>query len=269
MSNAQLRKIDSLVSTTELASLLDQVKVLDGTCQVQTEILVKTFEIRDKTTALPYMLPTPEVFAEAVGQLGITENNHVVIYDTVGILGATRVYWTFKVFGHRNVSILNGGLPKWLKDAHPTEIDASKVASVKYTLPTLNKQLVINYSEIIQHAQQQQQQRGDAKEPSFQLLEARPAPLLSAGKIPGSTHISVLEMIGDGQLLDLEKLRGIFESHGVDINKKIVTTCGAGIAASTVYFALEKIGAKDIAVYDGSFAEYASRTDSIIEKPNI
>ncbi|KAI7853028.1 Rhodanese-like domain-containing protein [Circinella umbellata] len=282
---SQSRNFKSLVSTSELASSLDKVKVLDGSWHmpnanrdayqeyVQQHIPGARFfgidEIKDTTVDLPHMLPTPEVFAEAVGRLGISEKDQVVVYDSVGIFSATRVYWTFKVFGHQNVSVLNGGLAKWIKEGRATETGAPKITHTHYTVPTLNKQLVRDYNQVLENARQDGKlaQVLDARpNPRFTGEAPEPRPGLSSGHMPGSISVPFNVVIEDGQLLDSEKLRGVFESRGVDLDKEIVASCGSGITASTLYFALEQAGAKNIAVYDGSWTEYADKKDSIIVK---
>ncbi|KAI8140440.1 Rhodanese-like domain-containing protein [Fennellomyces sp. T-0311] len=279
------RNFGSLVSTAELASSLDQVKVLDGSWHMpnanrdpyqeflQQHIPGARFfgidEIKDTTVNLPHMLPTPEVFAEAVGNLGISEKDQVVVYDSVGIFSATRVYWTFKAFGHQNISVLNGGLQKWIKEGRPTETGATNFSAVKYAVPTLNKQLVRDYAQVLENARQggKPAQVLDARPHARFTGEApEPRPGLSSGHMPGSISIPFNVVIQDGELLDTEKLRDIFVSRGVDLDKEIVTSCGSGITASTLYFALEQVGAKNVAVYDGSWTEYADKKDSIIEK---
>ncbi|KAI9488870.1 Rhodanese-like domain-containing protein [Zychaea mexicana] len=284
-ATAAKRNFGSLVSTDELASSLDQIKVLDGSWHmpnanrdphqdfVKQHIPGARFfgidEIKDTTVNLPHMLPTPEVFAEAVGQLGISEKDQVVVYDSVGIFSATRVYWTFKAFGHQNVSILNGGLPKWLKEGRPTESGETKVTPAKYAVPTLNKQLVRDYAQVLENARRggKPAQVLDARpNPRFTGEAPEPRPGLSSGHMPGSISVPFNVVIEDGQLLDSEKLREVFESRGVDLSKEIVTSCGSGITASTLYVALEQAGAKNVAVYDGSWTEYADKKDSIIEK---
>ncbi|KAG1268875.1 hypothetical protein G6F68_000727 [Rhizopus microsporus] len=283
----QKRSFASLISVQELKSNLENVKILDGSWHMPNsnrdpydEFLKKRIAksqffhidgIKDTSTDLPHMLPSPEVFANAVGKLGIDQHDHVVVYDTVGVFSACRVYWTFKAFGHDTVSVLNGGLPAW---DGPTESGVpEKVREKHYKVPTINAQIVRDYPTILANARKAQ-----SNEDYIQVLDARPyarftgqAPEpregLSSGHMPGSISVPFGEVVGpDGKLYDDEKLKQIFQAKGVDLSKEIITSCGSGITASILFMALERAGAKNLAVYDGSWTEYASRNDAIIIK---
>ncbi|KAG0172687.1 hypothetical protein DFQ28_009665 [Apophysomyces sp. BC1034] len=284
------RSLGSLVSTTELESVLDQVKVLDGSWHMPNvnrdphkEFLEKRVagaqffgidEIKDTTSDLPHMLPTPEKFAEAVEKLGISDQDQVVVYDSAGLFSACRVYWTFKAFGHKQVSVLNGGLPKWIREKRPIESGPlSKVEHVKYSVPQLDTKLVRDYQYVLQNAKLSQTNASHAAlvldarpNPRFTGEAPEPRPGLSSGHMPGSISVPFGQVINEGELLSDDELRQLFLSRGVDFDKEIVTSCGSGITASVLYFALERLGAKNIAVYDGSWTEYADKKDSIIVK---
>lgn len=196
-----------------------------------------------------------------------------------------------QAFGHENVSVLNGGLPKWIKDGYPTESTEPKVEPATYQVPEINQNLVWNYDAVLENARQQGKiaQVLDARpRPRFTGQVPEPRPGLSSGHMPGSISLPFDELIKDGSLMDQEKLRQVLQSKHVDLEKPIVTSCGksffflletcskeihilvlligSGITASILYFALEQVGAKDIAVYDGSWTEYAGKKDSIIVK---
>ncbi|KAI8060849.1 Rhodanese-like domain-containing protein [Gongronella butleri] len=285
------RGYSSLLSADEVASSLDKVKVLDSSWHMPNanrdpfqEFLAKRIDgarffgidtIKDTTVDLPHMLPTPEVFAQAVGDLGISNEDHVVVYDSVGTFSAARVYWTFKAFGHQGpVSILNGGLPAWERGGHA--VVGGPVAAIErasYAVPTLQKDLVRDYATMLQHAKAAQ-----AGNSTPQILDARalarftgeapePRPGLSSGHMPGSICVPFQEVANaQGQYKSDDELRALFESKGVDLTKPIITSCGSGITASVLYVALERAGAKQVAVYDGSWTEYADKSDAIIVK---
>ncbi|KAI9013749.1 Rhodanese-like domain-containing protein [Phycomyces nitens] len=281
----------SLVSTEELASNIGNVKVLDGSWHMPNanrdpyeEYLakhIKTAEffpidtIKDTSVDLPHMLPAPKVFAKAVGDLGISNDDQVVVYDTAGIFSACRVYWTFKAFGHNRVSVLNGGLPLWIKENRPTESGRVDVKPVDYKVKPLDTKLVRDYATVLANAKLAETK----PEEQIQVLDARPkarftgeAPEpragLSSGHMPNSISVPFNEVIDptSGKLLDDEALRKLFASKNVDLTKPVITSCGSGITASILYLALERAGAKDIAVYDGSWTEYADKKDSLIVK---
>lgn len=231
-----------------------------------------------------------------IGKLGIDENDHVVVYDTAGVFSACRVYWTFKVkiykieitklidffayskhkkvFGHDAISVLNGGLSLWEKTGGAIETGEPKAIKPKtYKVPKINKDLVRDYQTVLANARSIQ----NGGQSGVQILDARPyarftgdqpepRPELSSGHMPGSISVAFNEVVESGQMLDDDSLRQVFEGKGVDINKEIITSCGSGITASILYLALERIGAKHLAVYDGSWTEYAGQKDAIIVK---
>ncbi|CAG8584411.1 3054_t:CDS:2 [Ambispora gerdemannii] len=232
-------------------------------------------EIKDKTVDLPHMLPSPENFAKAVGDLGISENDHIVAYDSVGIFSSPRVYWTFKAFGHEKISVLDGGLPKWIEEKREIESGPVSITPKEYRTPTLNHKLVRSYQDIIKNIEQGPdtsnfEQVIDARpEKRFTGVDPEPRPGLSNGHMPYSINIpfhAVIDPSTKNTLLDNDSLKKLFESKKVDLKKPIVLSCGSGITASTLYFALEKVGARQIAVYDGSWTEYASNAKSPIVK---
>ncbi|OAD79558.1 hypothetical protein PHYBLDRAFT_129981 [Phycomyces blakesleeanus NRRL 1555(-)] len=281
----------NLVSTEELASNLGKVKVLDGSWHMPNtnrdpyeEYLAKHIKtagffpidtIKDTSVDLPHMLPAPEVFAKAVGNLGISNDDQVVVYDTAGIFSACRVYWTFKAFGHNRVSVLNGGLPAWIKENRPTESGNVDIKPVEFKVKPLDESLVRDYKTVLANAKlaetnpQQQIQVLDAR-PKARFTGEAPEPRagLSSGHMPNSISVPFNEVIdpAKGELLDDESLRKLFASKNVDLTKPMITSCGSGITASILYLALERAGAKDIAVYDGSWTEYADKKDSLIIK---
>ncbi|KAL9555146.1 hypothetical protein PS6_003009 [Mucor atramentarius] len=289
MSPPQCRSFGSLVSPKELKSALSSVKVLDGSWHMPNanrdpyqEYLNKRIAgsqffgidtIKDTSNDLPHMLPSPDNFADAVGKLGISENDHVVVYDTAGVFSACRVYWTFKAFGHESISVLNGGLPAWEKVDGPLETGAPEPVEPKmYKVSHVNKDIVRDYQTVLANARSIQQGKDGA-----QVLDARPyarftgeAPEprigLSSGHMPGSISVAFNEVVESGEMLNDDKLRKVFESKGVNVDKEIITSCGSGITASILYLALERIGARKLAVYDGSWTEYAAKDDALIIK---
>lgn len=178
-----------------------------------------------------------------------------------------------KVFGHHSISVLNGGLPAWEKIDGPTETGPpSPVEPKNYKVPSIDKNLIRNYEQVLSNARAiENGQEGalviDAR-PYARFTGEAPEPRagLSSGAMPGSISIAFNQLVESGKLLDDDKLRHVFESNGVDISKDIITSCGSGITASILYFALDRIGAKHVAVYDGSWTEYAAQKDAIIVK---
>ncbi|KAH8550211.1 Rhodanese-like domain-containing protein [Umbelopsis sp. PMI_123] len=230
-------------------------------------------DIKDHSSDLPHMLPSKDDFASAVGKLGISNNDHVVIYDSIGVISACRVYWTFRIFGHQKVSVLNGGLPKWIAEGRPVESGEPKpISPVEYKVTDVNDQLVRDYDTIINNVKKVK--NGDN---GFLVADARsharftgeaaePRASLSSGHMPGSISMPFQELMSGTEFLSDEVLKAKWSGKISDLKQEIVASCGSGITASVLYFTLERIGAQNISVYDGSWTEYAGRKESIIEK---
>ncbi|CAG8647150.1 4436_t:CDS:2 [Acaulospora morrowiae] len=283
-SSVSNNSISPLVSTDWVAQNQDSIIAVDGSWHMPNsnrdpykEYFEKRLknarffgidEIKDKSVDLPHMLPTPKDFADAVGKLGISESDYVVVYDSVGIFSATRVYWTFKVFGHKKISLLDGGLPKWLAENREIESGPIDIKPKSYTVPTLNTKLVRNYDDIRKNIDSNLEQVLDAR-PGLRFTGEAPEPRpgLPSGHMPHSISVpfnSVIDPNTKNTLLKDEELKKLFESKNVDLEKPIILSCGSGVTATMLYSALEKIGAKNLAVYDGSWTEYASKEGSPI-----
>ncbi|KAM3588562.1 hypothetical protein VKS41_001004 [Umbelopsis sp. WA50703] len=278
----------TLISTSALAQD-SNVKILDGSWHmpnanrdpyqefVQKRIPGAQFfgidEIKDKASDLPHMLPSKDIFAEAVGKLGISNNDHVVIYDSVGVVSACRVYWTFRIFGHEKVSVLNGGLPKWISENRPLDTgELTPVDPAQYQVTNVNEGLVRDYDTIINNVKKVQSGEGgflvaDARSNArFTGESPEPRPSLSSGHMPGSVSMPFQDLMSGTEFLDDEALKQKWLAQIPELNQEIVTSCGSGITASVLYFTLERIGATNISVYDGSWTEYAGRKESVIVK---
>lgn len=215
--------------------------------------------IADLSTGLPHMLPSPEVFAEAVGRLGIGDGATIVAYDGAGLFAAPRVWWTFRVMGAKSVFVLDGGLPKWLAEGRPVESGPASRAPARFTPKpdphgAWDADAVARVSESgsvqIVDARSSARFRGDAPEPR---------PGLASGHIPGSKNVPVSEVVGaDGRLKDDDRIRRAFGSAGVDVSQPVVTTCGSGVTAAILAFALEGVGRPAEGLYDGSWAEWGA-----------
>lgn len=223
-------------------------------------------EIADHSTDLPHMLPGAKQFAAEVGALGISNDDTIVVYDGVGLGGAPRVWWTFRVFGAKKVFVLDGGLPKWKAEGRPLEsgmtkrparrfnamLDTSKVAMLS------DVQLALaNGSAQVVDARPAERFRGQAPEPRRGI---------KSGHMPGALNVPSTTLVQEGRLVPPEKIAQAFAAGGVDLAKPIITSCGSGVTAATLWFALEAIGKEPKALYDGSWTEWASRPELPIVK---
>src|SRR5216683_1650217 len=273
-----------VVSTEWLASNLEhpRVRVVDGTwhmpqlqrdarrefeeAHVPGAVFFDIDAIADRTTALPHMLPTPAEFSRHMGALGLSSNDFIVVYDTRGVVSAARVWWTFRAMGHDRVAVLDGGLRKWKAEGRMVETGPAKVAPARFRA-RLRRGIVRNLEQVRRNIGTRREQVLDARSRGrFAGTEPEPRAGLRGGHIPGSLNLPY-DMLyrPDATLLPPDGLRKAFAAAGVDLSKPVATTCGSGITASVLALGLHLIGHKKVAVYDGSWTEWAGRSDTPVE----
>jgi thiosulfate/3-mercaptopyruvate sulfurtransferase len=217
--------------------------------------------VSDHSTELPHMLPGPTQFGEAVGALGIGDNDTVVVYDSLGLYSAARVWWTFRIFGAKNAFILDGGLPKWKAENRPLETGETKRPAQKFNAE-MNVGAVAMLADVRFALTGESAQVVDARSADrFSGKTPEPRPGLRSGHMPGSFNVPFDRVVEKGSLASRERIEAAFKDAGVDVDKPIITSCGSGVTAAILTLALESIGKAPQGLYDGSWSEWGSRPD--------
>ncbi|MFU1478772.1 3-mercaptopyruvate sulfurtransferase [Roseovarius sp. C7] len=267
----------TLVSTGWLADHLKDpdVRVLDGTWHMpatgrdaKAEFEARHIpnarffdidDVSDHRSDLPHMVPPVEKFMSRVRALGVGDGHKIVVYDAQGLFSAARVWWLFRLMGHDQIAVLDGGLPKWLYENRPTE-DTPPVIRDRHMTVRRRPEMLRDVTQVAQasklgdhtilDARSAARFRGDAPEPREGLR---------AGHIPGARNTPYTDFLNaDGTMKSPEALRAVFDAAGADLSKPVITTCGSGVTAAVINLALARIGKTDHALYDGSWTEWGA-----------
>lgn len=268
---------DAIVSTQWLADHLSapDVRVVDASWYMpgsgrdarseyeRTHIPGAVFfdidEIADRTSRLPHMLPEAALFASKVKRLGLGNGNRIIVYDHVsGGAAAARVWWMFRVFGHDDIAILDGGMHKWLDEHRPTE-DLPPMPRERHFMPRVNQLLVRNKDQVKANIETGREQVVDARSPGrFAGTEAEPWPHKKVGHIPHSVNLPWTDLLDPitKTFLPAPALAQRVAKVGIDRSKPVVASCGSGVTACVLALAFYLLGDREAAVYDGSWAEW-------------
>lgn len=270
-----------MISTDELAALLDRgtLKLVDGSWwldgrdayadyraeHIDGAIFLDLEQISAPDSPLPHTLPSPDHFALVVGKAGISRNDTIVVYDAQGLFSAARLWWMFKLYGATDVRILDGGLPKWKAEGRPTVSGPARTPDAVVFDAVFNADLVSSLDDVKTALGSQTQiidARGSAR---FNGTMPEPRAGVRSGHMPGALNLPFGQLLNpDGTIKNGPELEAAFRSVGLDMNRPVITTCGSGVTAAILTLGLTLLD-KPSRLYDGSWSEWGSRTDTPIQ----
>jgi len=214
-------------------------------------------DVSDSLSDLPHMAPPPEKFMSRLRAMGVGDGHQVVVYDGNGLFSAARVWWLFRLMGKTDIAVLDGGIRKWQAEGREVE-DMPPIVRDRHMTAQRQAHLVKDVTQVAAAAKLGDWQIVDARSPGrFRGEEPEPREGLRSGRIPGSKNVHYATLLNaDGTMKRGDDLRAAFEAGGVDLDKRVITSCGSGVTAAILSLGLELLGHKDWALYDGSWSEW-------------
>lgn len=273
---------DPIVTTAWLAERLNdpKVKVVDATlfmpgdprdanalfeeAHIPGAAFFDIEALSDHSSDLPHMLADLDVFGEQVGGLGIGSGDTVVAYDAHGLFSAARAWWNFRVMGHTDVYVLDGGLPRWIAEGRNVETGPATPKAATFE-PHLNLSLVRDIDQVRELLNSRAEQIVDARAAGrFEGTTPEPRAGMRSGHMPGARSLPFTNLVENGGLKSTAAILEALNVAGVDPNQRLTASCGSGVTAAVIALAMARVGRPGAAVYDGSWSEWGARADTPI-----
>ena len=269
--------MDSLVSTEWLANEMgaSDLRIVDASKHlpeagrnaraeyeeghIPGAVFMHLDELIDEAAPVENTLPSPEKFASRMQALGLGDGSRIVLYDDSAIRSSARAWFMLRMFGAHNVAILDGGIAKWVREGRPLTKGVETLRHRHFTIWSDERQLR-SKGDVLKNIASRDEQVVDARGgPRFTGASPESRPGLASGHIPGSLNVPYTGLFkADGTFKDAEDLRTAFTAAGVNLARPVVTSCGSGVTACVLAFAMHLIGKDDVALYDGSWTEWGS-----------
>ena len=225
--------------------------------------------IVDPASTLPHTLPSAADFAVAAGKLGLAADKRIVVYDGVGLFTAPRVWWMLRLFGARDVAVLDGGYPAWLAGDRAVETgESTRLGTIFAAMPDLDA--VVDAEEVAAALESGSAQVVDARAAArYRGLVAEPRAGVRSGHMPGSLNVPFTDLLDGARFKSDDAMRQVLQDAGVDLDRPVITSCGSGITAAVLAFGLARLGKTDVRLYDGSWSEWGGRADLPVERDDV